>query len=1013
KDLFPRFKSMQGHHVARKAGWDTHGLPVEIEVEKTLNLFDHNAIEEYGIEAFVQKCRESVWKYRDQWADLTARMAYWVDMDRPYVTYHNEYIESLWWIIQQIHTAGLLYLGHKVVPFCWRCGSPLSSHEVAQNYKDVQDPSLTVAFQRTGEDEDNSFLLAWTTTPWTLPSNMALAVGAEIEYVRVRLADGREVTLAESRAAHVLGEQYHEDAIMGRMRGSALVGTQYAPLYPIPEIARIANNAHRVIAADFVSTDDGTGIVHIAPGYGEDDFKVGLQHGIPLIQRVSADGHFTPESPEFLRGHYFKDADKLVIRDLKERGLAFHQETYQHNYPFCYRHDVPLIYRATETWFIRTTAIKELLVEANKTITWVPETIGTGRFGNFLENNVDWALSRNRFWGTPLPIWTGTTTAGTAVLRVVGSLTELSTLVGRDLSDLDLHRPYIDGISFTDPEHGCEMTRVEQVCDCWFDSGAMPIAQAEWPRKKTAEGGIATGYPADFISEGVDQTRGWFYTLHALACLMHHVATRPENADNADLAPFRASPVSYKTCLVTGHVLDQAGLKMSKSKKNVVDSMEVIREFGADAMRWYFFANTDPWTPQRYYMEGVREANRQFLLTLRNVASFFATYANIDGFDPAKHMTAGTAELDRWILSRLQGTIATVTNALDRIDVLPAAQALDKFVDHLSNWWLRRSRSRFWGATKDQEKWAAYSTLYTCLTTLSRLIAPFTPFLAEELHQGLVRTADPAAPDSVHFLSWPTADAALVLPELEISMATVLQVTQLGRAARAQHQLKTRQPLPRLEVIAAHPEARTAVLAHATVIAEELNVELVEIAENPGDYVSFSAKPNFPRLGKRFGKQMQEVGKAIGALPVETVQELALGAESVTIVLAGQSEVLSTEDLELRIEAKPGFVAMMASGIGVVLDTRVTPELIRKGLAREVVHFIAEMRKTADLPYQARLIALIDTSEDLRTAIEAHRDTIMAETLMTELGFGADGAGTVTHEGEIEGQAIRVVLTVV
>jgi len=1015
KDLFPRFKTMQGFHVARKAGWDTHGLPVEIEVEKALNLFDHRAVADYGVEAFTAKCRESVWKYLDKWEELTERMAYWIDMEHPYVTYYREYIESLWWIIQQVDKAGLLYLGHKVVPYCWRCGSPLSSHEVAQGYKDVQDPSLTVLFKRVGEAD--SYFLAWTTTPWTLPSNMALAVGAEIDYVRVKLTDGREVTLAEARAESVLGGAYTEESIIKRMKGKALEGARYEPLYDVSDKNPESEKAHYVVAADFVTTEDGTGIVHIAPGYGEDDFKVGLGYGIPLVQRVAGDGHFTPESPEFLRGLYFKDADKQVIRDLKERGLAFAQQTYQHNYPFCYRHHVPLIYMATETWFIRTTAVKELLVSANKTINWVPETIGTGRFGNFLEHNVDWALSRNRFWGTPLPIWTGTTADGTEVKRVIGSAAELERLTGRDLSEVDLHRPFIDDVTFTDPEHGCEMRRVEMVCDCWFDSGAMPIAQAEWPRKKRDDGTLVTGYPAEFICEAVDQTRGWFYTLHAIACLLHHISTLPENQNDPDLAPFRESPISYKSCLVLGHVLDKDGLKMSKSKGNVVDSMEVIREFGGDAMRWYFYGNTDPWTPQRYYMEGVREANRQFLLTLRNVASFFATYATIDGFDPMSPKPAELAELDRWILSRLQGTIRTITEALERIDVLPAAQALVQFTDHLSNWWLRRSRARFWSGTQSDDKQAAYHTLYTCLTTMSRLIAPFTPLLAEELHQGLVRVADPNAIDSVHLLSWPEPDASLEAPALELAMDTVLEVVQLGRAARAHHQLKTRQPLPRLEVIAASAALRDAVNEHAATIAEELNVELVECAEHPEEYVTFTAKPLFPVLGPRFGKSMKDVSAAVAALPVDAVQTMALGGGTLTITVGGVDEVLTKDELELRIVAKEGFVAEMASGIGVVLDTQITDALRLKGWAREVVHFVSEMRKTHDLAYQARLDASLSTDAALAEAINVHRDYLMGETLMATLnviiGPASDAAeGVLWEVGEIDSHPLTASLTV-
>lgn len=1016
KDLFPRFKTMQGFHVARKAGWDTHGLPVEIEVEKTLGLFDHRAIEDYGVEAFAEKCRESVWKYLDKWQDLTTRMAYWIDMERPYVTYYRDYIESLWWIIQQIHKADLLYLGHKVVPYCWRCGSPLSSHEVAQGYKDVQDPSLTVLFKRVGEAD--SYFLAWTTTPWTLPSNMALAVGPGIDYVRVRLADGREVTLAESRAAAVLGEAYTEEAVLRRMKGKALEGARYEPLYDVSDRCPEAGQAHYVVVADFVTTSDGTGIVHIAPGYGEDDFQVGLGQGIPMVQRVSGDGHFTADAPEFLRGLYFKEADKPVIQDLKARGQVWAQQTYQHNYPHCYRHDVPLIYMATETWFIRTTAVRDLLLEANRQIHWVPETIGTGRFGNFLENNVDWALSRNRFWGTPLPIWTGRTDDGTDVIRVVGSLKELEQLCGRDLSGVDLHRPFIDAVTFQDPEHGCDMRRVEMVADCWFDSGAMPIAQADWPRKKSADGGLVAGYPADFICEAIDQTRGWFYTLHAIACLLHHIANRPEQLENPDLAPFRASPISYRNCLVLGHVLDKEGLKMSKSKGNVVDSMEVISEFGADAMRWYFYGNTDPWTPQRYYKDGVREANRQFLLMLRNVASFFATYATIDGYDPTLPVAGPWPELDRWILSRLQGTIRTVTESLERIDVLPAAQALVQFTDHLSNWWLRRSRHRFWSGTRGAEKWTAYATLHTCLATLSRLIAPFTPFLAEELHQGLVRVADPTAAESVHLLSWPVADPSLEDAALESAMATVLQVVTLGRAARAHHQLRVRQPLRRLEVIVADPSQRAAIEQHAKVIGEELNVELVELATNPDDYVTFSAKPLFPVLGPRFGKAMKDVAAAVAALPKTQIQQIALGAiETVEIPVAGETAILSRDELELRVEAREGYVAEMAGGLSVVLDTHITEVLRRKGWAREVVHLVSEVRKQHDLPYQARIQVQLITDAPLAAAVELHREYVMGETLMATLKVLGPEASLapdcqITQSGDIEGHPVQVGLVI-
>ncbi len=974
KDLVCRYQTMHGRFVLRRGGWDTHGLPVELEVEKKLGITDKREIPEYGIEKFNGQCRESVFKYLDEWRDLTERIAYWVDMETEYVTLHDEYVESVWALVKRIADKGLIYRGFKVVPYSTKSGTTLSDHEVALGYKEVEDPSVTVRFRRA-DDPGTSFLV-WTTTPWTLPGNTGLAVHPEVDYVKVRRGD-ECLVLARDLVGATFGTD-EEVEVVEAMKGADLLGVEYEPLFDDFADRKGKHPAmYTVVPGEFVTTTDGTGVVHQAPAFGAEDLESAKQHGLPVVRHVDDEGKMLPEVAKFA-GLWFKDADKPVLRDLKERGLLFASGRCKHTYPFNWRGSDPLMYVAKEAWYIRTTAIKDRMVELNGQIRWVPDHIRDGRFGNWLENNVDWALSRERFWGTPLPIWVSDRDADH--FEVIGSLAELSEKAGRDLTDLDPHRPFVDDVTWSDGQGGT-MRRVPEVMDVWFDSGAMPFAQWHWPFENVEE--QATQFPADFIAEGVDQTRGWFYSLHAIAALVN-------------------DQPAYKSCLVTGLLMAADGTKMSKSKGNTVDPWEAIEVGGADALRWFMTVTNNPSGTMRFSKDGLAEVSRKILDTVRNLYQFFGRYANLDGWRPEEVPVAAAdrAMLDRWVLSRLHSTIGACTAELDKLELSRAGRAIEQFViEDLSNWYVRRSRDRFWASGLEADKRAAYSTLWECLEAVARLMAPFAPFLSENLYLGL-HEAGGRGESSVHLTRWPSADASLRDADLERRMDEVRRVVRLGRAGRNRSNVKTRQPLGRARIVPAKGGEPLGDLT--AIVLEELNVRKAEWGE-PGEKVAeLSAKARFDVLGPRFGKDMKTVAAAIAALDTDALLRLETTGV-LEIEAAGGSHPIRRDEVQMSHADPDGWVLERESGWSVALDLEIDETLRSEGFARELVNKIQFMRKKAGFEITDRIEVEWEGTEALAAAIDEHRELIRGETQADRIERG-DHEGEARTEWDINGE---------
>ena len=954
KDLYPRYKTMRGYHVPRKAGWDTHGLPVEHEVEKELGIFDKKEIEEkIGIDDFTRRCRESVMRYIGDWEKMTDRMGFWVNLDEAYYTLDNSYIESVWYLLKTIWDKGLIYRGYKVVPYDPRIGATLSSHEVALGYREVDDPSIYVRFKVEGED--NTSFLVWTTTPWTLPANLLLAVHPDIDYVYVETED-ETLILADALRTEVLRELEHK--VLRKLKGSELVGLRYLPLFTYLEVD---GDAFQVLPADFVTTDTGTGIVHTAPPYGVDDLALGQENGLPVIHTVGQDGHFLPEI-EAVAGMFFKDADKPLIRILKERGLMFRSEKYRHSYPFGWRTGDPIIYYAKNAWYIRASDFRDRMVELNQTIKWVPENIRDGRFGKWLENNVDWALSRERFWGTPLPVWTD----GDGDYVAIGSVGELEALTGRNLSELDLHRPAVDEVTFE--KDGKTFSRVPEVIDCWFDSGAMSYAQWHYPFEN--RDAFENRFPVDYICEAIDQTRGWFYTLHAIATLV-------------------SDSVAFRNCVCLNLIVDKDGKKMSKSVGNIVDPYDVFDTVGADALRWYFLARLSPEVLKRISVEIVQDVASSFINTFWNTYGFFVLYARLDDVDLRQEIPpAGRPEIDRWVLALLNQTVRTCTAALDDYDAKRAGEAIESFVDQLSNWYVRRNRRRFWKSTDPDDKRSAYLTLYECLEVANKMMAPFVPFLAEHIYQNLVRTVDGDAPISVHMSAWPAVNEEYDDDSLLFDIGVVQKVVGLARAARGQSGVRTRQPLSRLLLRAPDDAAAKALADHKEQILEELNVKTIEFIARDEGLVNYRIKPNLPKLGKEYGKELPDIRRALAEADGAAVAGKVARGENVTISIPSGEILLTGEDLLIETSSAEGYACGADAGYLTALDTSLTEELIREGIAREMIRTVQESRKQAGLEVSDRIILGVSGSAGVEAALEEYRDYLMSETLATEWQIG-------------------------
>lgn len=973
KDIIPRYKTMKGYKVLRKAGWDTHGLPVELEVEKHLGIDGKPEIEKYGVEPFIKECKNSVWKYQKEWEKMSDRVGFWVDMDDPYITYDNNYIESVWWALKQIWDKGLLYKGHKIVPYCPRCGTSLSSHEVAQGYKDVKEASIYVKFQVKGEKQ--VYLMAWTTTPWTLPSNVALTVNPTETYIKAKCADEVYI-LAEALASSVLNEEFE---VLERMQGKDLVGMEYEPLF---DFVKPDKKAYYVVADNFVTLTDGTGIVHTAPAFGEDDAKVGSEYDLPFVQLVNEQGEFV-ESVTPWKGVFVKDADPMIIENLDGRNLLYKAVDYEHSYPFCWRCDTPLLYYARDTWFIKMTDVKENLLKNNNKINWLPDNIREGRFGNFLENVIDWGLSRERYWGTPLPIWE----CECGHRHVVGSIAELKEMGQNVPEDIELHKPYIDNVYLNCPE--CKtgtMKRVSEVIDCWFDSGSMPFAQWHYPFENKEI--FDENFPADFISEAIDQTRGWFYTLLAISTLL-----------------FDEPP--YKNVIVLGHVQDKDGQKMSKHKGNVVDPWDILDKQGADAVRWYFYTSSAPWLPSRFYEEAVNEGQRKFMGTLWNTYAFFVLYANIDKFDP-KNYTLEHDKLqviDKWILSRLHSLIAMVEKNLNNYRITEPARAIQEFVDDLSNWYVRRSRERFWQEEMNQDKINAYMTLYTVLETLSKLIAPFVPFMAEEIYRNLVKKVDNNAPESVHLCSYPQVDEKFIDKKLEENMDFVLKLVVQGRACRNKANIKNRQPIGKMYVNAKQelPEM------FKDLVADELNVKEIIFTDNVNAFTTYKFKPQLRTLGPKYGKLVPKIAEALNHVDGNEVMALFKRGETLTLDIEGNQVELAEQDVLSESIDKEGMVAETDYGITVVLDTNLTPELIEEGFVREIISKIQTMRKEAGFDIQDNIHVYYSNNVRIAEIMKNNEKEIGKEVLAKAITEGA--AEGYTKEWNVNGE--KVTFTVV
>lgn len=987
KDIYPRYKTMRGYYAPRKGGWDTHGLPVEHEIEKRLGIFDKKEIEQrIGVAEFNRQCRESVMTYIGEWEEMTRRMGYWVNLDEAYYTLDNEYIESVWHLLKQIWDKGLIYKGYQVVPYDPRIGATLSSHEVAQGYREVEDPSLTVRFKLASDE--NTSLLVWTTTPWTLPANLLLAVGEEIEYAKVS-CDDEILILASARVESVLGDRPH--TIIGHLTGRELVGLRYQRLFDY--LAVDQGDPFRVVVADFVSTEDGTGIVHIAPAYGVDDLKLGKQVGLPVVHGVGLDGCFKAEVTP-LAGKFFKHADPIVCEMLQSRGLVFHVGTIRHNYPFGWRTGDPLIYYAKEAWYIQTTDIKERMVALNQTINWVPQTIRDGRFGNWLENNIDWALSRERFWGTPLPLWHNQ--QGDVIC--IGSRQELEELTGQSLKEVDLHRPRIDEITFV--KNGKTYVRVPEVIDCWFDSGAMPYAQWHYPFANQDE--FAQHFPADYVCEAIDQTRGWFYTLHAIAVLV-------------------SDSVAYKNCVCLSHIVDQHGKKMSKSQGNIVDPYEVFNSLGADSLRWLFLARAAPQGQKRISVDIVREVVASFINTFWNTYAFFILYARLDQIDLKQPVAyEQRAEIDRWILALTHHTVQTVTESLDNYDAKSAGEAIEKLVEQLSNWYVRRNRRRFWKNQHSDDKQSAYLTLFECIDLCHRLMAPFMPFLSEAIYRNLYQNVEGAA-ESIHLTDWPECKKPLLNARLVFEMDIVQQVVELGRATREQSRMRIRQPLARMLIGVTDADVSAAIEKHASQIREELNIKSLEFIAHDAELISYTIKPNFPSLGKRYGKLMPAIKTALAELD-NTPEAAQLAAQIRQQMLTGASIGLQvgkdevqceTGDLHVHTTSAAGYACVGDADFLIALDISLTEPLLIEGIARELVRSVQDARKSAKLEISDRISLTITGSARVQTALQRHRDYLMEETLADQFTT-ANNAPQKPHgftvERELDEEHWRIVL---
>ena len=956
KDMLPRYQSMKGKKVLRKAGWDTHGLPVELEVEKLLGLDGKEQIEKYGIEPFIKKCRESVWKYKGMWEEFSDVVGFWADMEHPYITYENDYIESVWWALNEIWKKGLLYKGHKVVPYCPRCGTPLSSHEVAQGYKDVKERSAMVKFK--AKDEDNTYFLAWTTTPWTLPSNLGLVVNPEVDYVKVSY-EGQNLIMAEALVDTVFANKEGEHPVLERFKGKALEYREYEPLYPYAE-GKIKKKAFYVMCDGYVTTSDGTGIVHTAPAFGEDDARVCREYDMPFVQFVDAKGNMTEDTD--WPGTFVKDADPLILDDLKATGKLFKAPKFEHSYPHCWRCDTPLIYYARESWFIKMTAVKEQLIANNNTINWIPDAIGKGRFGEWLEHVQDWGISRNRYWGTPLNVWE----CSCGHQHSIGSIAELKSMSDNCPEDIELHRPYIDAVTIKCPECGGEMKRVPEVIDCWFDSGSMPFAQWHYPFENKEI--FDERYPADFISEAVDQTRGWFYSLLAISTLLF---------DNA----------SYKNVIVLGHVQDKDGKKMSKSKGNAVDPMDALKKHGADAIRWYFYENSAPWLPNRFHDDAVQEGQRKFMGTLWNTYAFYVLYANIDNFDATKYELEydKLSVMDKWLLSRLNTLIKAVDNNLANYKVTETAKVLQDFVDELSNWYVRRSRERFWGKDMNQDKINAYMTLYTALTTVVKLAAPMVPFITESIYRNLVCSVDDKAPISVHLCDFPVANEAFIDTELEAEMELVLEIVVLGRAARNASNIKNRQPIGNMYVKA----DRQLDDFFKEIVASELNLKAVSFKDDMEEYLSYSFKPQFKVLGPKVGKQIGEVKAALAGInghaakaELESTGKLKLSLKS------GEVELLP-EDVDITMSQTEGFATQRYGNVTIALETTLSQELIEEGFVREIISKLQTMRKENGFQVVDHITVYAAGNDKLVDIMSRNEDFLKKVVLADKVVYGS------------------------
>ena len=966
KDIIPRYKVMKGYQVPRKAGWDTHGLPVELEIEKKLGISGKQDIEKYGVENFIKQCKESVFGYVEMWREMTEAIGYWVDMDNPYVTFHNDYIESEWWALKKIYEKGLLYKGFKVMPYCPRCGTGLSSHETAQGYKDVKDTTAIAKFKVKGEE--NTYFLAWTTTPWTLPSNAALAVNKAYDYTKVKVGDEFYI-LADELSHKILHDIEHEH--VENFKGEKLLGMEYVQLFPF---AKPDKKAFYVIHGDFVTLTDGTGIVHIAPAYGEDDNRVGMQNNLPLINLVDGEGKFVDAVTPWA-GENVKKIDDKIVNYMKENNLLFSSEKYTHSYPHCWRCDTPLLYYPRDSWFIKTTAIRDNLVKNSDSVNWMPDNIRTGRMGKFLEGVIDWALSRDRYWGTPLPIWN----CECGHQECIGSIAELKEK-GIDVPEnIELHKPYIDAVKLRCPHCGKEMTRVEEVIDAWFDSGSMPFAQYHYPFENKEM--FENNFPAQFISEAVDQTRGWFYTLLAISTLLY------------DKSP-------YENVIVLGHVLDKHGIKMSKHKGNVVEPMSVINNKGADATRWHFYTASAPWLPTRFSEDDVTEAQRKFLSTLWNVYSFYVLYAEIDGYNPLENKKKSDDVMDRWILSKLNTLIKSVDKDLEHYDISHASESLEAFTDNLSNWYVRRNRSRFWEETLSDSKINAYNTLYEVLTKLVKISAPFIPFMTEEIYQNLVVGLDKSAPESVHLNFWPEADDSLIDETLEKEMDLAYDLVKLGRSARNQAVIKNRQPLSQMLINEASLPTY-----YADIIKDELNIKEVRLGADLSKYVNFEIKPNLPVLGKQFGRFIPAIKKAIASQNQMEFAQRILKGEEIKIDADGTEIALNKENLLVTMQGLEGYAFAGEGERGVVLDTTITEELKEEGYLREIISKIQNMRKDTGFEVSDRINVELSGSDVIKAVIEKYKEDISRETLTDNVIFTDEVSGV--EDISVNGENIR------